>query len=612
MVFISVGSPKNLSFVINSSYSIMSSRFKTREVKVGKIIIGGKTPVTIQSMTSTNTADTAATVRQTILLADAGCEMVRITAPGIREAENLALIKEELLRKGYDVPLIADIHFNPKAALIAASIVDKVRINPGNYTDRNLGKADFTNEEFQEAICKIEERIAPLIEMLKKTGAALRIGSNHGSLSERIISKYGNTPEGMVEAALEFVRICRKMDFHNIVLSMKASNVRVMVHATRLLVKKMIAEGMNYPIHLGVTEAGDAEDGRIKSAAGIGALLADGIGDTIRVSLTEDPVFEIPVAQQICEAFSNTPSFTDKPFDGVFYDPFSFTKREIYSNFLSGNFTFPLVIGRANPLESPSPDLVFSEDKIHGKGLVYEVLESSKLIFEKPLSEGFIKINASEISAGWLKNLHQSEKFILIVESTSKNPVEEWRKVFEMLHHENLKTPVILKKVYSETDPIKLGIQAALDFGPLFIDGFGDGIWLENENINTQKLVEISFQILQACGSRISKTEFIACPSCGRTQYDIQASLQKIKSKTSHLPGLKIAVMGCIVNGPGEMADADYGYVGMGNGKVALFKGKKMVLKAVPETEAVDNLIDLIKENGDWREEEIRKEILFS
>ncbi len=553
-------------------------------------------------MTSTNTADIAATVRQTMLLADAGCEMVRITAPGIREAENLALIKEELLKKDYDVPLIADIHFNPKAALIAASIVEKVRINPGNYTDRNLGKADFTEEEFQEAIRKTEERIAPLIAELKKHGAALRIGSNHGSLSERIISKFGNTPEGMVDAALEFVRICRKMDFHNIVLSMKASNVRVMVHATRLLVQKMIAEGMDYPIHLGVTEAGDAEDGRIKSAAGIGALLTDGIGDTIRVSLTEDPVFEIPVAQQICEAFSNIPSFTDKPFDGFFYDPFSFTKREINPNFLSGNFTFPLVIGKEKANEAHAPDLVFSEDKIHGKGRVYEFLEGAKSGFEKHLPEGFVKINASVISVDWLKSLYQPANFILIVESTTKNPVEEWRKVFEMLHHENLKTPVILKKVYSETDPIKLGIQAALDFGPLFIDGFGDGIWLEAENQNPQKLVEISFQILQACGSRISKTEFIACPSCGRTQYDIQASLQKIKSKTSHLPGLKIAVMGCIVNGPGEMADADYGYVGMGNGKVALFKGKKMLIKSVPESEAVDRLIDLIKENGEWRE----------
>jgi (E)-4-hydroxy-3-methylbut-2-enyl-diphosphate synthase len=580
----------------------MSSRFKTREVKVGKIIIGGKNPVTIQSMTNTNTADTAATVRQTMLLADAGCEMVRITAPGIREAENLALIKETLLKKGYDVPLIADIHFNPKAALIAASTVEKVRINPGNYTDRNLGKADFTDEEFQEAIRKIEERIAPLIEMLKKTGAALRIGSNHGSLSERIISKFGNTPEGMVEAALEFVRICRKMDFHNIVLSMKASNVRVMVHATRLLVKKMMGEGMNYPIHLGVTEAGDAEDGRIKSAAGIGALLADGIGDTIRVSLTEDPVNEIPVAQQICSNFSNQNSFTDNPFDKFFYDPFTFTKREVNSNFLTGNFTFPLVLGKTFSDESQVPDLVFSNSKIHGKGRVYEVFEGSRIGFENQPTEGFIKINASEISADWLKNLHQPGKLILIVESTTKNPVEGWRKVFEMLYQVDLKIPVILKKSYSETDPIKLGIQAALDFGPLFIDGFGDGIWLENENIGNEKLVEISFQILQACGSRISKTEFIACPSCGRTQYDIQASLQKIKSKTSHLPGLKIAVMGCIVNGPGEMADADYGYVGMGNGKVALFKGRNLVQKSIPEAEAVDSLIDLIKENGDWRE----------
>jgi len=383
---------------------------------------------------------------------------------------------------------------------------------------------------------------------------------------------------------------------------MKASNVRVMVHATRLLVKKMIDENMDYPIHLGVTEAGDAEDGRIKSAAGIGALLTDGIGDTIRVSLTENPVNEIPVAQQICSNFSNQNSFTDNPFDKFFYDPFTFTKREIIPNFLTGDFTFPLVFGKTFSDESQVPDLVFSNSKIHGKGRFYEVFEGARLNFEKQLPEGFVKINASEISVDWLKNLYQPAKFVLIVESTSKNPVEEWRKVFKILQEENCKIPVILKKFYTETDPIKLGIQAALDFGPLFIDGFGDGIWLEAENISPQKLVEISFQILQACGSRISKTEFIACPSCGRTQYDIQASLQKIKSKTSHLPGLKIAVMGCIVNGPGEMADADYGYVGMGNGKVALFKGRNMVQKSIRETEAVDRLIDLIKENGDWRE----------
>jgi len=580
----------------------MAGRFKTREVKVGKIIIGGKNPVTVQSMTNTNTADTAATVRQAMQLADAGCEMVRITAPGIREAENLAIIKAELYKKGYDVPLIADIHFNPKAALIAASIVDKVRINPGNYTDRNIGKTDFTDKEYQEAIHHIEKRIVPLIEVLKKNGAAMRIGSNHGSLSERIISRFGNTPEGMVEAALEFVRICRKMDYQELVLSMKASNVRVMVHATRLLVKKMIAEGLNYPIHLGVTEAGDAEDGRIKSAAGTGTLLADGIGDTIRVSLTEDPVNEIPVAQQISSCFSNVNSYTEDPFTHFFYDPFSFTKRETDSSFLSKDFIFPLVVGHEQMNKSFAPDLIFSEDKIYGKGSTYKVLEGYKSDFEKHLQEGFVKINASEISVNWLKSMHQPVKFILIIESTSTNPVEEWRKVFGMLHQEDLKIPVILKKAYSENDQAKLGIRAALDFGPLFTDGLGDGIWLEDENISGEKLVEISFRILQACGSRISKTEFIACPSCGRTQYDIQASLQKIKSKTSHLPGLKIAVMGCIVNGPGEMADADYGYVGMGNGKVALFRGKKMVFKSIPETEAVNSLINLIKENGDWRE----------
>ncbi len=527
-------------------------------------------------MTNTSTMDTEATVDQAIGLYKSGCEMVRITAPAIKEAEHLRIIKNEIIRKGYDIPLIADIHFNPKAAEIAAGIVEKVRINPGNYTDRNTGKTHFTDTEYRESVDRIRQRITPLIEICRKRNTAIRIGSNHGSLSERILNRFGDTPTGMVESALEFVRLCRDLDFHDIVLSMKASNVRVMVYATRLLVKKMAEEGMDYPVHLGVTEAGDGSDGRIKSAAGIGTLLADGIGNTIRVSLTEDPVNEIPVAKQILKYFEGIPvEYTSNVFTDSFFNPFD------YNPWVSDKSSFPavqfpLIVGNqasAEPRADFSVEQII-EDNSHWK-----------------LQSGLDEITNGSLPASQIGIIYNCE---------SKHAVFEFRKMFAILTGKKASNPIILKKQFKNISEPDLIIKAAIDFGPVFTDGMGDGIWLNQEDISTEKTTELSFQILQASGARITKTEFIACPSCGRTQYNIQQSLQEIRCKTSHLKGLKIAVMGCIVNGPGEMADSDYGYVGMGQGRVALFKGKQMVKKGVDEEQAVKALIDLIKENGDW------------
>ncbi|MCF8366346.1 MAG: (E)-4-hydroxy-3-methylbut-2-enyl-diphosphate synthase [Bacteroidales bacterium] len=555
----------------------MIRSFLTHEVKVGNLGIGGENPVRIQSMTNTNTMDTQATAEQCISLFEAGCELVRITAPGIKEAENLAAIKAAIKSRGYEIPLIADIHYSPKAAEVAAALVEKVRINPGNYTDRNRGKINFTDAGYHEALEKIKENISPLISLCKKHGTALRIGSNHGSLSDRIMDRFGDTPEGMVESALEFARICRDEDFHQIVFSMKASNVRVMVYATRLLVKKMMDEGMTYPVHLGVTEAGDATQGRVKSALGIGALLSEGIGNTIRVSLTEDPVNEIPVAKKIVQyIYPHDSGFSENIFEQYFYPPFEFQQRTS----LAGDFGVeqkpPLVIASTKPAKSSlQPDLVLDTQKIDKMGFSSFDLDAAELI-----------------------KLHSSKP--LVLSGAEGLAVLGFRNFMKKMEEKHFANAVIFRKHY-ESFGEELGIEAAIDFGPLFLDGFGDGIWIESEKSGSDELVSLSFDILQASGARISKTEFIACPSCGRTQYNIRAALQKIKAATSHLTGLKIAVMGCIVNGPGEMADADYGYVGMGAGKVALYKGKHQVAKGIDEVDAVEALVNLIKEGGDWK-----------
>ena len=555
----------------------MNQRFMTREVMVGKVAVGGSNPVRVQSMTNTSTMDTTATVRQTIQLYEAGCELVRITAPGVKEAANLAVIKQALHEQGYDIPLIADIHYSPKAAEVAAAIVEKVRINPGNYTGAEPRNINYTTQQYQKALDKVRQNISPLIKICKEHNTAIRIGSNHGSLGRRIIHRYGNTPEGMVEAALEFVRICREMDFHQIVLSMKASNVRVMVHATRLLVKRMMDEGMDYPVHLGVTEAGDGIEGRVKSAVGIGTLLADGIGDTIRVSLTEDPLNEVPVAKSIINYIKpEKKTLVKNVFEDFFYDPFSYNPRFSKRSQLMRSVVEPLVLAETGDYNTEKPDLVIDANNASQKSwhqVSIDAITSDDIDFHRP-----------------------------VVAASQETPaVYSFRRLFEALHHDESRIPVILHKNYSG-DANSAAIFAAIDFGPLFLDGLGDGIWLGSDEEHRQDFVSLAFTLLQACGARITKTEFIACPSCGRTRYDIQTSLQKVKAATDHLKGLKIAVMGCIVNGPGEMADAHYGYVGMGAGKVALYRGHTQVQHDVSEENAVDALVQMIKSDGRWKE----------
>lgn len=547
------------------------SILKTREVKIGNIPVGGDNPIRIQSMTNTNTLDTEATVGQVIELVKAGCEYVRITTQGIKEAENLKNIKDLLQQKGISVPLIADVHFNPKVAELAAGIVEKVRINPGNYVDKPRGKTFFTEKEYNDEIIRIKERIEPLIQICKAHGTALRIGSNHGSLSERIMSRYGDTPEGMVESALEFVRICRELDFHNLVLSMKSSNTRVMVYSTRLLVHKMKQERMNYPIHLGVTEAGAGDDGRIRSAVGIGSLLEDGIGDTIRVSLTENPVNEIPVVKALIERYNFLSLHSNLKKDYQHPNPFEYQRRKTTSVGSIGGTKPPVVVG-------------------------YDFnIKQKNIKFADP----------SNITDEQIEKLKKDKNAILVLEGDQTSGIHDRRKTFYNLMKRGCMTPVIIKRSYSNLSRSDLLINSAIDFGGLLIDGLGDGIWLQSDDtIDNQSLNEMALDILQASRVRFSKTEFIACPSCGRTLFDIEERLKEIRKKTGHLKNLKIGVMGCIVNGPGEMADADYGYVGAGPGKITLYKGRDVVKKNIDEELALETLIMLIKDNGDWKEKD--------
>ena len=481
------------------------------EVAVGATKIGGSNPIAVQSMTNTATADVAASVAQIERIADAGAPIVRLTAQGIKEGEAFAQIMPALRGDGYDTAIVADIHFVPQIAAIAAKYVDKVRINPGNYrTDSG--------------------ELEALIEQCKERGVALRIGVNHGSLARHIVDTHGDTPQGMVASAMEFLRRCRAADFDQVVVSMKSSNTRVMVHAYRLLVEAMDSEDMHYPIHLGVTEAGNGIEGRIKSAVGIGALLADGIGDTIRVSLTEAPENEIPVAQMLVEHFAaRNGEFTVKYPER--YSPTEFRRRS--------NIQTPIV--------------------------------------------------HSEVTDDFL-----------ILDSRSANPTAEWRAA--ILSLENSTQPVVIRREYDDSDITTLAVKAAADMGQLLLDGLADGVWIVAPQFSASEIENIELNILQASRVRISHTEYIACPSCGRTLYDIEGTLAQIKSRTSHLKGLKIGVMGCIVNGPGEMADADYGYVGAAAGKITLYKGREIVERNIEQERALDRLIEIIKENGDWVE----------
>jgi (E)-4-hydroxy-3-methylbut-2-enyl-diphosphate synthase len=566
------------------------NRIVTREVNIGGVPLGGNNPIRVQSMTSTDTLDTEATIAQSIRMIEAGCEYVRITTPGTKEAENLKLIKQGLRQRGYQTPLIADVHFNPKVAELAAQYVEKVRINPGNYTDRNTGKLDFTETEYQAEIDKIRDRLQPLIGICRNNGTAIRIGSNHGSLSERIMSRYGDTPMGMAIAAMEFINICEDFSFRDLVISMKASNPRVMIEATRLIVALMNANGECYPLHLGVTEAGDAAEGRIKSAAGICSLLEDGVGDTIRVSLTEEPEKEIPVALIMTERYNNKVSSDEPVNDMLNIDPFSFQKRKSRVSGMIGGPNLPVVIS-SFPEEL---DAEFQPDQVETESPENQI----------PLFNKFITIQQPSLpSADILISLMKDPMAVLVAQGIDDDTPKWFRNVFNALTILNIDVPVILKRCYTTSNPEEFLVQSATDMGTLFADGMGDGIWLEAIEPHIQSiLVKTTFSILQATRSRISQTEFIACPSCGRTQYNIQEALAKVKAATRHLKGLKIAVMGCIVNGIGEMADADYGYVGAGQGKVSLYRGKEQVYRNIDQDEAVQELIDLIRNDGRWFE----------
>jgi len=612
------------------------SRFQTKEVAVGDVRVGGDQPLRIQSMTTTDTMDTMGTVEQSIRMIDAGCEIVRITAPSKKEAENLKNIRDELHRRGYKTPLVADIHFTPNAAEIAARIVEKVRVNPGNYADKKKFEIlEYTDAQYNAELERIRERFLPLVKICKEEGTAMRIGTNHGSLSDRIMNRYGDTPLGMVESAMEFTRICIDENYHEIIFSMKASNPQVMIQAYRLLVATMMKEGMDYPLHLGVTEAGEGEDGRIKSAVGIGALLEDGLGDTIRVSLTEEPEAEIPVAKALVDRYSSDrstqlPEIADPPFH-----PYEYEKRQSVNVNNVGGKEVPRVIIDLSDLEIITPaylkhcghyyneeldkwttadaaaDFIYIGNKsidFDLPGMVSVIQDSASWSIAPqtyPLFKGTNKANTSTDLNFVLCSLGDlDETFInalpansvLVLEAKTDHAMAEMRAAFFNLGTD---LPVIMKRDFSELDREHCRLYASTDFGGLLIDGFGDGIWL-NSNQDKDFINQTAFGILQATRTRISKTEYISCPSCGRTLFDLQETTAMIRNRTDHLKGLKIGIMGCIVNGPGEMADADYGYVGSGKGVISLYKGKEVVRKNIPAENAVSELIDLIKEHDDW------------
>ena len=644
-------------------------RLKTREVKVGNLILGNNHPVRIQTMTTTDTLDTMATVEQTIRCIEAGAELVRITAPSKKEAENLQNIKDELNKRGYFVPLVADIHFTPNAAEIAARIVEKVRVNPGNYVDKKkFEQIDYTDLEYAEEICRINERFTPLVLICKEYGTAMRIGTNHGSLSDRIMSRYGDTAMGMVESAMEFLRIARAQDYHQIILSMKSSNPLVMVQAYRLLINHMMEEfGECYPLHLGVTEAGDGEDGRIKSAIGIGALLEDGIGDTIRVSLTEDPEFEIPVCMDLVKRLpicNPENSGADDTILKIFYNPFEYKRRFTTTVANMGIKQVPVVIADFMLAENiahldlqaigytynlttdkwtigdAAADYIYIGNKtidfalpgtlqiicnyttwVHATedGKHFPLFQADEFLHavRKSAIINFIAIDASSVSAELLQKIQADATVVLCIYSTAVNAMQNVRACIARLGEMQIKCPIILSVESNESSIDEQLIHFSMEAGALFLDGMGDGIWLMNDPFklinqkvsgrtyletknNHQFINNTSFSILQAVRTRISKTEYISCPSCGRTLFDLQETTGKIRAVTNHLKGLKIAIMGCIVNGPGEMADADFGYVGSGIGKITLYRGKEVVKRNIDSNIAVNELINLLKESDVW------------
>jgi (E)-4-hydroxy-3-methylbut-2-enyl-diphosphate synthase len=645
-------------------------RLKTLEVKIGDLSLGNGNPIRVQTMTTTDTMDTIATVEQTIRCIEAGAEMVRITAPSKKEAENLLNIKNELKKRGYTTPLVADIHFTPNAAEIAARIIEKVRVNPGNYVDKKKFEfIEYTDADYNEEIDRIRERFTPLVKICKEYGTAMRIGTNHGSLSDRIMSRYGDTANGMVESAMEFLRIARFEDYHNIVLSMKSSNPQVMVQAYRLLIQTMYNEfGVIYPLHLGVTEAGDGEDGRIKSAIGIGTLLEDGIGDTIRVSLTEDPEFEIPVCKDLVKRYSNR-QFDESipPVNDLPYSPFEYKRRDSITVGNIGSKQVPLVVAdfmhnnniTENDLQpvgyrydaatdkwnigDAAADIIYTgkqlptfklpgtlklmvdhdviKENINQFEQVIPLIQHHELNEKIPLSDSMnvIAYDCNDTAAAeMVKNfVKDRSNTVLALFSTNQHAMPSVRRFIIDLLKEGIRTPIILAVESHDATIDEQLIHFSTDAGALLLDGMGDGIWLMNDpskiinqkvsgrtylpaTNNNQFINNTSFSILQATRTRISKTEYISCPSCGRTLFDLQETTAKIRAVTNHLKGIKIAIMGCIVNGPGEMADADFGYVGSGPGKITLYKGKEVVKKSVNSDVAVEELINLLKENNAW------------
>lgn len=611
------------------------ARRKSSLVQIGNTPLGGSNPIRVQSMTNTSTMDTRGSVEQCKRIIEAGADYVRLTAQGVREAKNLALIRADLRAQEYQTPLVADIHFNPKAADAAAQCVEKVRINPGNFVDpvKTFKHFEYTEEEYANELQKIRNRFVPFLNICKAHHTALRIGVNHGSLSDRILSRYGDTPAGMVESCLEFLRICVAENFPDVAISIKASNTLVMVQTVRLLVARMDAENMHFPLHLGVTEAGDGEDGRIKSAVGIGALMIDGIGDTIRVSLSEDPEVEIPVAKQIVRLIgerSEHKAVQGEAFPG--FDPFSYHRRETKAVGIIGGGQAPVVIADCSNSGFDFSDAALKPDFVYGgkqylkrpDGIcqlvdaevydgqgdafpVFRIMQISELELSKA-SLNFLMVGFEDLSESLVSRLDKISNVVLILYSQHTNRVAEQRAAFHFLLNHLCRIPVVIAHSSLAENLEEEQIMAGLDFGPLLLDGFGDGLFMVSSNrkvgfkSGVSEVVSVLFGVLQASRLRMSKTEYISCPSCGRTLYDLQKTIAKIKARTSHLKGLKIGIMGCIVNGPGEMADADYGYVGAGKGQVSLYKGQECVERSIPEEEAVDKLIELIRKNRDWVE----------
>ena len=677
---------------MNKTYCPSLTEYKrrlSREVKIGDVPVGGLNPIRVQSMTTVDTMDTLGSVEQTLRMVAAGCEYVRITAPSMKEAQNLLEIKKELRRRGCTVPLIADIHFTPNAAELAARIVEKVRVNPGNYADKKkFDFIEYTDASYQAEVERIRERFRPLVQICKQYGTAMRIGTNHGSLSDRILSRYGDTPLGMVESALEFLRLCEEENYYDVVLSMKASNTQVMVQAYRLLVQKLDEEGLQpYPLHLGVTEAGEAEDGRIKSAVGIGTLLEDGLGDTVRVSLTEAPEAEAPVAKTLIDRYAHraeeakpivaissqllaisppsneadSQQLMANSLSEIPINPFQYHRRAAREVGNLGGQNVPRVVVDFSRLPTVAyADLraaghLYSSflDKFQMSDLGADYLYAGQRPVPFMLPNGlkeivdyaawldagrrhdhyplltpaeyaaaptkhstlnFVRAELADLTPALLNQLRPDATAVLILRTDNAHALPEIRRAFFELLNQQVPNPVIIQRQYPALPPEQTQLYAATDVGGLLLDGLGDGVLLSTELLPARPqadwlttidaLNQLSFGILQAARTRMSKTEYISCPSCGRTLFDLQETTAMIRQRTDHLKGVKIGIMGCIVNGPGEMADADYGYVGVGKGKIALYRGQEVIKKAVPEAQAVDELIELMREDGKWVEKE--------